>query len=231
MLGLALQFFDGLSRCPPSQSDPVVGCCAVATISPERKRNRMFSVSDDQVQQVMAAKRDYDNQFPYYDDIFRTAGDRMRQQEFATKEDVAVIAFWKAINLSTSWVREFLNADPDLVRSATRQAFHPGISDLERLEALEGLRGFKSARQADGGAIASTVLCCWNPYDFAVTDIRAREALRGLVGHNATLLLDYWQAVRIIRDAAKTVDPDVSARDVDKALFTLAGNKKRHGSV
>ncbi len=187
----------------------------------------MFDVSDDDVALVLGAILAYDEQAPHYDAIFNDTGRRLREQGFATKEDVAIVSFWKAINLSTPWVRHFLNTDPQVVVDTTREAFREGIEDRDRLVALQYLPGFCWWGGPNGGAIPSTLLCCWNPQDYAVTDIRAREGLLNLVGCQVKGLLDYWQAIRIIRAAANRLRPSVSARDIDKALFTLAGDRKR----
>lgn len=188
----------------------------------------MFDMSGEDLALVLAAIESYDDAAPHYDQIFNDTGRRLRDQGFATKEDVAVVTFWKAINLSTPWVRAFLNLDPLLIREATQEAFRRGISDRNRLVALQKLPGFRWWGGPNGGAIPSTLLCCWDPHDYAVTDRRAREGLLNLVGYQVKDLLDYWQAVRIIRDATAGLRPNsVSARDIDKALFTLAGDRKR----
>ncbi len=183
-------------------------------------------VPEATVQQVLDAAQAYDDMSPYYDDIFNATGQRLRDQGYATKLDVAAVTFWKAINLSTPWVRTFVHTDPRSVREATTKAFLPGLGDKDRLKALEQLPGFRSWYGRPGGAIPSTLLCCWDPENYAVTDERAREGL-ALVGMNANGLLEYWKAVRSLRDSARRLRPSISARDIDKALFKLAGDKKR----
>lgn len=188
----------------------------------------MFEVSDDHIALVLAAISSYDQRFPHYDKIFNDTGRRLRQQGFATKDDIAVLGFWKAINLATRWATDFLNTDPQSIRDATQASFGREISDRDRLTALEQLPGFRSWKGSDAGAIPSTLLCCWNPQEYAVTDIRAREGLLSLVGYRVKDVLDYWLAVRLIRDAANRRQPSLtSARDIDKALFVLAGDRKR----
>ena len=199
----------------------------VTSFVSERGFQTVLEISDRDLDRLLEEAELYNRDDPHYDDVFNDTGRRLRSQAFATKEDVAILAFWKAINLAVPWAKDFLRADPRVVHGATQQAFREGVEDADRLAALEHLPGFRSWRDPTGGAIPSTLLCCWNPHDYAVTDIRVREALLDLTGYQVRGLLDYWDAVRIIRRAAARLRPSVTARDIDKGLFRLAGDKKR----
>jgi hypothetical protein len=121
-----------------------------------------------------------------------------------------------------------LDKEPHLVENVTRSAFQDGASDEERLSALSQLPGFYTWKGREGGAIPSTLLCCWDPENYAVTDVRVREELARL-GSLATGVREYFEEARAIRDRARELrfKLDATARDVDKGLFTLAGDKKR----
>jgi hypothetical protein len=189
-----------------------------------KTESRAPSFTDVQVRRVIEAARAYDDQNKYYDDIFNATGRRLRQG-FATKEDIAVISFWKAINLSTPWVNRFLKTDPERVVEVTRSAFSEVVDgDEARLRALEPLPGFAHWHGPSGGAIPSTLLCCWNPDEYAVVDRRSRNGLR-VLGGDAAGVLRYWSDVRYLRDLARKTDPETTARDIDKGLFMIGGRR------
>lgn len=183
-------------------------------------------VSEEHLRRIVEGAAQYDKDHPYYDTVFNDTGSRLRKQGHATKEDIAILSFWKSINLSTPWARRFLDLDPQMVEDASKQAFRDEASDEDRLSALSVLPGFYYWRGPTGGAIPSTLLCCWDPENYAVTDIRVREALDSL-GVTAKGLLEYLQTVRNIRDSIRSLGLDATARDVDKGLFILAGDRRR----
>ena len=118
---------------------------------------------------------------------------------------LAAVTFWKAIHLSTPWVRTFLYTGPRSIREATTKAFLPGLGDKRSADGPRAGAGLSLLVRSSWRAIPSTLLCCWDPEDFDVTDERAREGL-ALVGVNLNGLLEYWKAVRSLRD--RHVDSD-----------------------
>lgn len=186
----------------------------------------MTSKSD--LQQILAEAKLYDEHNPYYDETFIEAGVRMRRQGYATKSDISVAVFWKAINLSVPWVRDFLRCEDRKVRGLTAQAFREGLGDKERLVVLQDLPGFKSWGDRTGGAVPSTLLTCWDPNGFGVVDVRVRETLSEKLGYADTRLPLYFEILRELRAEAEALTGGkVQVREIEKGLFRWAGDKKR----
>lgn len=171
-------------------------------------------------QRLREAMLHYDEQEPYYDEIFHDVSRRLQREREAGKADIAILAFWKRSAQGSKWIGQLLSIPEATVRRTTRASFAE-TEDAARLAALElpGLR-----RQE---ALATTLLCAYDPDNIAVMDRRARTALNQIglgVPGGRGVTLRYLARVRAIRDDLTADGTPVSARDVDKGLFVLGGS-------
>jgi hypothetical protein len=125
------------------------------------------------VRRLIHAMDEYDRRYPCYDEVFRQAHERIREDGEASKLDLAALLFWKRVRRSR-WTSELMSSRTDAnIRARTRAAFKPGLSDQERLDALAdgGFPGFRAK-----AAISTMMLACFDPGDYGVLDERALEA-------------------------------------------------------
>lgn len=111
-----------------------------------------------------------------YDEVFHEVGCRARSEGEMGKAGVAALGFWKR-TMRGPWMGGFLDTSEGEVRAATRLAFTAAdrTDDREALRALAMLPGF-----ANRGAMATTVLACYQPDGYAVMDRRALAGLAAL---------------------------------------------------
>jgi hypothetical protein len=170
-------------------------------------------------QRLLDAMAAYDDNDPYYDEVFDETSARIREAGEASKADIAVITFWKR-SAQGSWIGDLL-ALPDVeVRQTTRTAF-AAAGDAAKLDELSTLPGFRRKH-----AIPTALLCAHDPVDYSVMDRRALSALAGLglgVGPQRGMTLRYLSRVRAVRERLAEQRHGVTAREVDKGLFILGG--------
>lgn len=167
--------------------------------------------------------RIYEGRSLNYDEVFEITSARIQQRGSAEKQDLASLAFWKRLNCNTGWVANLLHMSNQEVRDVTAAAFRQSEPD-DRYRVL--------ARQLPGcgnwGPFASTILCAYDPVNYAVRD---RRAIKGMerVGCRIQTGRGEWRRyhdqVLDLRDALRRESGwnDVTARQVDKGLFDLGG--------
>lgn len=165
----------------------------------------------------------YEQRSQTYDELFESTSDRIRRRHQADKRDLAALAFWKHLNCNTVWVGRLLDIADEEVCAATRVAFRaiePGDRYSVLAERLPGCRNW--------GPYASTILCAYDPENYAVRDRRALVGLQRLgcgIEAGAGLWRRYHERVLELRDALRAVPgwSDATARHVDKGLFDIGG--------
>lgn len=167
---------------------------------------------------LLAAFKRYETDHPHYDEVLDETGARIREAGEASKADIGVLVFWKRSGQG-NWTAKLLDVPDERVRSVTRAAF-AARDDEARLATLSELPGFKQQE-----AIATTVLCAYDPIRYAVMDWRVLKALDdwGLgVGQHRGKTLRYLARVRAIRDDISSAGyGEFTARDMDKGLWML----------
>lgn len=164
--------------------------------------------------------RAFDRYPDHYDDVFNDVHDRLVRRGAATKLDLAALIAWKHVR-NAPWMKALLKTPEGVVEAATCAAFSPGITDEDRVTALDPLAGF-----GGGGAFTSVLLAAWDPTAFGVFD-RLANANRSIVV-SETCICDwsalpvYWAHLRTIAqelgtDAGGTWTP----RTVEMALMNL----------
>lgn len=113
-----------------------------------------------------------------------------------------------------------LNMPDRVIRECTAAALAPGLSDKQRLDELARLPGFKNE-----GAIASALLCAWDPLDYGVYDTNTLNAMKGRAACECKSELNnlpsYFSHLRRMRDELSTGGALWTARMVDMALFKI----------
>ncbi|WP_216854567.1 hypothetical protein [Rhodococcus opacus] len=168
----------------------------------------------------------------YYDEVLAEVQARAHRSGSIGKADIGALMLWKRLNLSTKWARE-LNDTPDHeVRYITGPALElardtgrsiPDAAEAARTELLD-LAGCRN-----GAAIASTILTAGAPSRMAIYDRRAVAALVALGfpnpdGYYSRYMATICGLVDLVNNAEGT---SWVARDVDKALFMMAGSVDR----
>jgi hypothetical protein len=124
--------------------------------------------------------------------------------------------FWKRVR-QAKWMEKLLLTPDRLVRERTAAAFAPRLSDAQRLAELGPLPGF-----GGGGAIASLLLCAWDPIEYGVYDRLVVSAKQRLIVPactcNWSALPTYFEHLRKIRDELSTGGAHWTARMVDMAM-------------
>jgi hypothetical protein len=115
------------------------------------------------VQRDLAAAFD---EYPHlYDQVLEEVHARLNAVGYATKLDLAALITWKHIQ-NAPWMQKLLKQPPMAVQQRTQAAFAPGISDQQRIDALESIPGFGGG----GGAFTSVLLAAWRPTEYGVYD-------------------------------------------------------------
>lgn len=160
-----------------------------------------------------------------YDETFFEIHDRIARCGSAGKLDVAGLGAWKR-SAQNKWLKPLMETPEAAVRSITTAAFASGLTDRQRVAQLRQLAG---ARTGDF-AIGSAVLTAWDPDDYGVTDVHARQALHDLFDNCTCDLKDYdgayLPAARALRDVLNgcgSAGTGWTARKVDMALFKMDG--------
>ncbi len=107
------------------------------------------------------------------------------------------------------------------VRNRSHAVFATGMTDQQRLAALAPLPGF-----ATKDAMATAVLACNDPNDYGVMDRRALDGLKRVcrpIRRGRGRTLRYLDRIRELRDLVSDTKPNVTARDIDLALWTIGG--------
>lgn len=170
-----------------------------------------------------------------YDEVLREVSARAAAEESLGKADIGALVLWKRITAQATWATQLLLLPDSQVRAVTGAAFAhannltldtPGAGQAAR-SALWGLPGMGGT-----GALASAVLLSLAPARMAVWDRRVSTSLAaldrrpkpasGFYGRYLTTLL----ALAGEMDQASTGGPHIP-RDVDLALFYLAGSETR----
>lgn len=165
---------------------------------------------------------------PHYDQVFEQVSERAAADGELGKVDVGALVVWKRLNASTRWSAALMKTDDRQVRTlthamiaATRSADSPSNRARGARHALLTLPGCTT-----GDALASALICAADPYDMAVYDRRAHHALDTLgfpLSNKPGRYSRYIQIVTDLRAAAAEKGLTWSARQVDLALYTLAG--------
>ncbi len=141
----------------------------------------------------------------------------------ASKSDIAILTFWKRSGQG-AWTGRLLSLPDFEVREATRIAFS-AETDSAALDALSSMPGFRAQ-----DAIATALLCAFDPARFAVMDWRARAALDRLglgIGDGRGRTLRYFERVRAMRDSLDSARSGITSREIDKGLFVLGARGSR----
>lgn len=188
------------------------GCQIAELITPETR------------QQFFGAPSSYGQ---FYDEVFDEVGETIRHQGFAKKRDISALAAWKRLPMNTPWATALQEISEAILQETTSRLLRDGISTKSRISEFweSGLPGFSKGRFA----VASTVLSAWNPREFGITDRRSRATLANL-GCGCRDRLDsysvYLAHLHALRDSLfpGTDNPLHTARQIDKILYSMAGN-------
>ncbi|GAA1738118.1 hypothetical protein [Luedemannella helvata] len=171
-------------------------------------------LTDHNAHRLIAAIAKYDSNAAY-DGVFAEVHTRLRDAGEAGKADIAIIAFWKRIRLDATWVGNLLSMPEEDIRRATRSAFGQA-GDREALSELAVLPGFRT-----WGAMATALLCAYDPLRWPVMDRNAFEGLRQLGQRVDGKAPTYFRDVRQLRDQLVRYRPGTTVREIDKALFII----------
>lgn len=157
----------------------------------------------------------------HYDDVLEAVHARLIHHGSADKLDLAALIAWKHVR-NARWMRSLLNMPDAEVVTATRRAFDVGLTDADRIAALEPLPGFGSA-----GAFTSVILAAWDPARFGVFD-RLVVSKRGSAVVDSCMcdwahLPTYWAHLRAVASELQARSEAISwtPRAVDMALMNL----------
>ncbi|GMU79090.1 MAG: hypothetical protein AMXMBFR46_18830 [Acidimicrobiia bacterium] len=162
----------------------------------------------------------FDRYPDHYDDVLNEVHDRLVQRGVATKLDLAALIAWKHVR-NAHWMKDLLKRPEIEVEVATRAAFSPGLTDNQRIAALDPLPGFGGR-----GAFTSVLLTAWDPTNFGVFD-RLAYANRPIVVSETcvcdwALLPVYWAHLRTIAsEMSSGAGGTWTPRMVDMALMNL----------
>jgi hypothetical protein len=180
----------------------------------------MGAVDDADVLALAECIRAYEARAATYDELFEATSASIRARGRAGKADLAALAFWKRLNCNTKWVASLLQLPESVILDVTGSAFE--MPDCRgRFQALERLPGFRN-----WGPFASTLLCAYDPQNYAVRDRRTLNGLGRLgvpIADGRGVAVRYHERVEQLRDVLRQQPgwSDVSARQVDKGLFEL----------
>lgn len=167
---------------------------------------------------------------PHYDEVLEEVSARIVDRGYVSKGDIGSLVLWKRLNASTKWASQLMQTSDTvvaqhtgpMVTALTETADVPAAASLARA-ALSPLPGFST-----GDALASAVIVAASPARMAVYDRRAHAALSHL-GLTLTNLPGryrrYMTAVENPRRVCATYGRDLTARQIDQALFQLGARR------
>lgn len=159
--------------------------------------------------------RKYDEQYPWWVEKEKEIGEKLRRQNYLTKEDLTDIVEWKFKRLPYRMRRIMKlitrNSNHE-VREISHQAFAYCRSDTERINALRRLKGV-------GLAVASVILSFLDPKRYGVFDTHVWRELFGEEPPGLfTDITNYLKLLERLRDMADEHGVDV--RMVEKAILS-----------
>lgn len=167
-----------------------------------------------------------------YDEVLRTVSARAAAEGALGKADIGGLVLWKRITAQASWATRLMETPDSLVREATAAAY-TAANDATRSIPVAGQAAWTTMRGMPGmggaGALRSAVLLALAPDGMAVWDRRVAQSLAalgrlprygdGFYGRYLTTLTDLAAQMD-----TKSADRQHTPRDVDLALFHIAGN-------
>ena len=131
---------------------------------------------------------------------------------------------WKHVQ-NSPWMFRLYDLPPGVVELATEAAFADGLTDAERIQALDPLPGFGA-----GKAFASVLLAAWDPATYGVFDKFVNETRPSLTRAACTCPWDrlpiYFEHLRQLASELTAVSGSPwTPRQVDMAMFILGGGK------
>ena len=163
-----------------------------------------------------------DQYSPYYDEVFWEVSARIRTRDEAGKLDLAALICWKRSGQG-SWVSDLMEWPDSKVRTCSRAALAPRLTDQQRLDALALLPGFNAK-----SAMATAVLACHDQDEFGVLDRRALKGLENIerpIARGRGETLRYLNRLRELRDLVRGVRSTVTARNIDQGLWFIGGQQ------
>lgn len=166
---------------------------------------------------------------PFYDEVVCEVSRRANTSGSIGKAEIGALVLWKRLNASTPWAAELMETAENDVRAATANARQAALEEDQDVPnaarharaALSCLPGF-----GVGDALASAVIHSLAPNRMAVYDRRAQLGLERLglaLTPKAGRYGRYMALVEQLIADAKVSGAEISAREVDLALFTLGG--------
>jgi hypothetical protein len=159
-----------------------------------------------------------------YDQVLEEVHARLNTAGYATKLDLAALITWKHIQ-TAPWMQKLLKQPPMAVQQRTQAAFAPGISDQQRIDALESIPGLGGV----GRAFTSVLLAAWRPTEYGVYDDRASgtgwvQVVDPQCACNRHELPVYFDH---LRQMAGELRGGWTPRNVDMALYSLLHAARR----
>jgi cell division FtsZ-interacting protein ZapD len=159
-----------------------------------------------------------------YDEVFLAAHQRLQENGYATKFDLAALIGWKHVQ-NSPWMFRLYDFPSGAVEAATAAAFAPGLSDEQRIDALCGLPGY-----GRGSAFTSVLLAAWDPTRYGVFDkfvdgIRPTVVTAGCRCRWADLPTYFDHLRRLADELATATGSSWTPRQVDQAMYMLGGGK------
>lgn len=166
---------------------------------------------------------------PEYDEVLVQVQQRVAEAGSVGKADIGALVLWKRLDARTRWAKDLMNTPDEKVRAIAQVAVQ-AVSDPNRAvpdaaqdgrAALTKLPGF-----ARGDALASAVLLAAAPARMAVYDRRAQAGLESLglvLTARPRRYRRYMAILEQLREVSRRHGQDMSARDVDTALYQLGG--------
>lgn len=155
----------------------------------------------------------------HYDDVVNDVHDRLIEQGYATKTDLAALIGWKHVR-NARWMRGLLEMPETAVREATTAAFAPGLLDDARVALLRPLPGF-----GGGGAFTSVLLTAWDPTAFGVYDRFVNQKRPHVVAADCacewTNLPTYWSHLRRLAVELNGTGGSWTPRMVEMAIMNV----------
>lgn len=165
-----------------------------------------------------------------YDEVLAEVSGRIEATTSIGKADIGALLFWKRLRADTKWVRDLMLLPDAHVRTVTQAAVAsvrdpalttPAAAAAGR-SALSPLPGF-----GVGDALASALLVAAAPARMAVYDRRAQVGLGRLGMTLSSSSGRYGRYMTLVEELRVRVqdecDRQLSARDVDLALYWLGG--------
>ena len=164
---------------------------------------------------------------PFYDEVVSEVSRRADTSGSIGKAEIGALVLWKRLNASTPWAAELMETPENAVRAATAEARQVALDEDQDVPsaarqargALSSLPGF-----GVGDALASAVIHALAPHRMAVYDRRAQLGLERLgleLTAKAGRYGRYMALVEQLIADAKGAGTELSAREVDLALYTL----------